>query len=304
MARAGARAAWPRSARAAMKRLGRWWRGSATVDESVIERLETELLLADTGTTMTARLLAAARAAAGRDSRAPAVRQALRDALLARLAPLERPLEIDGAARPFLVLMVGVNGVGKTTTAAKLARHFQRLGHSVLLAAGDTFRAAATEQLQLWAQRLDVPLVSQQIGADAAAVLHDALSHARAQRIDVVVADTAGRLHNRDELMRELGKIVKVLRKIDPQAPHETLLALDANTGQNMLRQLREFDAQIGVSGLALTKMDGSAKGGALFALADDMAVPVRFIGVGERVDDLRPFRAIEFIEQFLGEAP
>ena len=283
-----------------------WWRGVAALDESLLDQLEAELLLADVGTVMTERLLEATRRAADRDGRADAarVRRALRAVALARLAVAERPLSLAGAPRPFVLLVVGVNGVGKTTTAAKLARHFQRDGLKVLLAAGDTFRAAAIDQLRVWAERLDAMFVAQRLGADAAAVLHDAFLRARAQRVDVMVADTAGRLHNRDELMRELGKIVKVLRRLDPSAPHETLLVLDANTGQNMLRQLREFDKQAEVTGLALSKMDGTAKGGALLALCEDMAVPVRFVGVGEGVDDLEPFRAEAFVDRFLGALP
>ena len=286
--------------------LMRWWRGVAALDESLLDQLEAELLLADVGTVMTERLLEATRRAADRDGRADAarVRRALRAVALARLAVAERPLSLAGAPRPFVLLVVGVNGVGKTTTAAKLARHFQRDGLKVLLAAGDTFRAAAIDQLRVWAERLDAMFVAQRLGADAAAVLHDAFLRARAQRVDVMVADTAGRLHNRDELMRELGKIVKVLRRLDPSAPHETLLVLDANTGQNMLRQLREFDKQAEVTGLALSKMDGTAKGGALLALCEDMAVPVRFVGVGEGVDDLEPFRAEAFVDRFLGALP
>ena len=283
-----------------------WWRGVAALDDSLLDQLEAELLLADVGTVMTERLLEATRRAADRDGRADAarVRRALRAVALERLAVAERPLSLAGAPRPFVLLVVGVNGVGKTTTAAKLARHFQRDGLKVLLAAGDTFRAAAIDQLRVWAERLDVMFVAQRLGADAAAVLHDAFLRARAQRVDVMVADTAGRLHNRDELMRELGKIVKVLRRLDPSAPHETLLVLDANTGQNMLRQLREFDKQAEVTGLALSKMDGTAKGGALLALCEDMAVPVRFVGVGEGVDDLEPFRAEAFVDRFLGALP
>ena len=289
-----------------MAALTRWWQGAAKIDDALLEQLEIELLMADAGTVMTARLLDAARAAAGRDGRAGAqrVRRALREALIERLAPAERPLSLAGQPRPFVLLVVGVNGVGKTTTAAKLARRFQRDGLKVLLAAGDTFRAAAIEQLEAWAQRLDAMLVAQRPGADAAAVLHDALARSRARGIDVMVADTAGRLHNRDELMRELGKIAKALRKLDPSAPHETLLVLDANTGQNMLRQLREFDRHAGVTGLALSKMDSSAKGGALLALCEDMAVPVRFLGVGEGPDDLEPFAAEAFADRFLGELP
>jgi fused signal recognition particle receptor len=210
--------------------------------------------------------------------------------LLALLKPCEQPLAVQ-------VLMVGVNGVGKTTTIGKLARRYMGEGRSVMLAAGDTFRAAAVEQLQVWGERNNVPVVAQHTGADSASVIFDALQAAQARGIDVLIADTAGRLHNKDNLMEELKKVVRVMGKLDDSAPHEVMLVLDAGTGQNALAQAAQFQQWVGVSGLTLTKLDGTAKGGVIFAIARKLGLPIRFIGVGEAAEDLRPFEAVEFIE-------
>jgi fused signal recognition particle receptor len=229
-------------------------------------------------------------------TRPEALHGALREELLALLQPCEQPLDVRGH-QPYVILIVGVNGVGKTTTIGKLAKHYMENGQSVMLAAGDTFRAAAVEQLQVWGERNNVPVVAQHTGADSASVLFDALQAARAREVDVLIADTAGRLHNKDNLMEELKKVVRVMGKIDPSAPHEVMLVLDAGTGQNALAQAEHFQQWVGVSGITLTKLDGTAKGGIIFAIAKKLELPIRFIGVGEAVDDLRPFQAEQFIE-------
>jgi len=212
------------------------------------------------------------------------------------LAKVDAPLDIDSKT-PFVILMVGVNGVGKTTTIGKLARQYQAQGKSVMLAAGDTFRAAAVEQLQVWGQRNNVPVVAQHTGADSASVIFDALQAARARGVDVLIADTAGRLQNKSHLMEELKKIVRVMKKLDENAPHEVMLTLDASTGQNAVSQAKLFNETVGLSGITLTKLDGTAKGGVIFAIADQFGIPIRYIGVGESIDDLRPFKADDFIE-------
>jgi fused signal recognition particle receptor len=211
-------------------------------------------------------------------------------------------LVIPKAATPFVILVVGVNGVGKTTTIGKLAKRLQREGKSVMLAAGDTFRAAAVEQLQVWGERNNVPVIAQGSGADSASVLFDALQSAQAKGIDVLIADTAGRLHNKSHLMDELSKVVRVLQKLDANAPHETLLVVDAGTGQNALNQVQDFDQAVKLSGLVITKLDGTAKGGVLFNIASRTHLPIRYVGVGEGVDDLRPFVAAEFVEALFDE--
>ena len=221
---------------------------------------------------------------------------ALREELQGILAPCEAPLAVDGT-RPYVILMVGVNGVGKTTTIGKLARRFQDEGRSVMLAAGDTFRAAAVEQLQHWGERHDVPVIAQHTGADSASVIYDALQAAQARNVDVLIADTAGRLSNKAHLMDELAKVVRVMGKLDEAAPHEVMLVLDAGTGQNALSQAAQFREAVGVTGITLTKLDGTAKGGVIFAIAQRLGLPIRFIGVGESAEDLRPFAAGEFIE-------
>ena len=209
----------------------------------------------------------------------------------------KNPLEIDEKNMPHVILMVGVNGVGKTTTIGKLAKQFQNDGKSVILAAGDTFRAAAVEQLQVWGQRNDVPVIAQHTGADSASVIYDAIEAAKARKVDVVIADTAGRLQNKSNLMEELRKIVRVMQKIDPTAPHEVMLTLDAGTGQNAISQAKLFSDVAPVTGITLTKLDGTAKGGVIFSIADQFQIPIRYIGVGEGIDDLRPFVAQDFID-------
>ncbi len=219
------------------------------------------------------------------------------------LQPVAQPLRIDAGKRPFVLLMVGVNGVGKTTTIGKLARRFQRDGHSVLLAAGDTFRAAAVEQLKTWGERNQVAVVAQGSGADSASVIFDALQSARSKNIDVLIADTAGRLHTQSGLMDELAKIRRVLGKLDAEAPHEALLVIDGTTGQNAVNQVRQFRAAIGVSGLVVTKLDGSAKGGVVFALAREFGLPIRYVGLGETADDLREFDPAAFVDALLPQS-
>jgi fused signal recognition particle receptor len=273
------------------------------LDEEAIEELETRLLAADAGVeaaTFLAQRLRL-RVKQGKVRSEDELRAALRAAIVELLAPCARPLAVDPAARPFVILMVGVNGVGKTTTLGKIALQLRRQGHSLLLAAGDTFRAAATEQLHTWADRAGAPLVAQGAGADAAAVIHDALAAAAARGVDVVIADTAGRLHTQGHLMEELRKVQRVIRKHDPRAPHEVLLVLDATTGGNALHQAEQFHAALGVTGLALTKLDGTARGGTLLAIARRLALPIRYIGVGESIEDLLPFDAAAFAEALVG---
>jgi fused signal recognition particle receptor len=273
------------------------------LDEEAIEELETRLLAADVGVeaaTFLAQRLRL-RVKQGKVRSEDELRAALRAAIVELLAPCARPLAVDPAARPFVILMVGVNGVGKTTTLGKIALQLRRQGHSLLLAAGDTFRAAATEQLHTWADRAGAPLVAQGAGADAAAVIHDALAAAAARGVDVVIADTAGRLHTQGHLMEELRKVQRVIRKHDPRAPHEVLLVLDATTGGNALHQAEQFHAALGVTGLALTKLDGTARGGTLLAIARRLALPIRYIGVGESIEDLLPFDAAAFAEALVG---
>ncbi|MBK6980772.1 MAG: signal recognition particle-docking protein FtsY [Betaproteobacteria bacterium] len=277
------------------------FRSHPSIDEALYEALEAQLLASDVGVRATADLVAALRKAA-RDKRlkdASELEAELRDALAALLAPLERPLA-ESRPKPFVILLAGVNGAGKTTTIAKLTRLFQSQGLSVLLAAGDTFRAAAREQLQAWGERHGVTVVSQE-GGDSAAVIFDAIRSAHAKGIDVVLADTAGRLPTQLHLMEEIRKVKRVIAKADPGAPHETWLVLDANTGQNAVAQVRAFDGALALTGLIVTKLDGTAKGGALAAIAREHPVPVRFIGIGEQPDDLRPFAAAEFVDALFG---
>lgn len=267
------------------------------VDEDLLEELEALLLMSDVGLEATGHLLEELKARARREriETPEGLRRALADALYELLLPLEQTLEVT-ARRPFIVLLAGVNGAGKTTSIGKLARHFQAQGRSVLLAAGDTFRAAAREQLQAWGERNGVAVVAQESG-DPAAVVFDAVSAARARGIDVVLADTAGRLPTQLHLMEEIAKMRRVIQKADPSGPHETLLVLDASFGQNALAQLAAFDRALGVTGLVLTKLDGTAKGGVLAAIARQHPKPVRYVGVGEGLDDLRPFVARDFAD-------
>lgn len=278
--------------------------GRKTLDEDLLEELETRLLLADVGVTTTREILEALTARVRRKELddAQALYHALKEQLVEVLATSARPLVIDAGRAPFVILMVGVNGAGKTTTIGKMARHLQREGHTVMLAAGDTFRAAAVEQLCAWGARNNVPVIAQKTGADSASVIFDALQAARARGCDVLLADTAGRLHVKANLMEELRKIERVMKKLDPAAPHEVLLVLDAGTGQNGLAQARSFRESVAVSGIVLTKLDGTAKGGIVFAVARELGLPIRFIGVGESLEDLRPFDAREYVEALFGD--
>lgn len=272
--------------------------GRKEVDAALLEDVETQLLSADVGLEATDTIIEGLRARLGRKQLADAdeFMAALKEELRAILEPCDIPLVIDNTKKPFVILMVGVNGVGKTTTIGKLAKRYQQEGRSVMLAAGDTFRAAAVEQLQVWGERNDVPVVAQATGADSASVIFDAYQAAKARGVDILIADTAGRLHTKDNLMTELEKIVRVLRKQDDRLPDEVLLVLDSTTGQNALAQADSFHKSTTLTGIALTKLDGSAKGGVAFALAKRLGVPLRFIGVGEQIDDLRPFNAADFV--------
>ncbi len=267
------------------------------VDDELLEELESLLLTSDVGIEATTHLLEELKKAAKRDKleTPQAIQQALAEALLEVLQPLEQPLEIGGH-KPYVIMIAGVNGAGKTTSIGKLAKYFQGQGKSVLLAAGDTFRAAAREQLQTWGERNNVTVVAQESG-DPAAVIFDAISAAKARGIDIVLADTAGRLPTQLHLMEEIAKVRRVIQKVEPDGPHETLLVLDANIGQNALQQVKAFDKAIHVSGLVVTKLDGTAKGGVVAAIARQCPKPIRFIGVGEQIDDLRPFSARDFVE-------
>jgi fused signal recognition particle receptor len=276
--------------------------GNPRLDDALLDELETALLSADVGVSATAAVVAdlRRRVQAREFADADALFAALRADLTRMLVPVARPLEIDEARRPFVLMVVGVNGVGKTTTIGKLAQHLQREGAKVMLAAGDTFRAAAVEQLKTWGERNSVPVVAQGSGADSAAVIFDALQAAKARGVDVLVADTAGRLHTQAGLMDELSKIRRVLGKIDPEAPHEVLQVIDGTTGQNAISQVRQFLKAAGVTGLAVTKLDGSARGGVVFALAREFGLPIRYVGVGESLDDLRVFDPAAFVDGLL----
>jgi fused signal recognition particle receptor len=278
--------------------VGNLFLGRKEIDAELLEELESQLLLADVGVEATLEIIEhLTRRVSRKELTSPeALQGALREELLGLLTPCEQPLAISGHS-PFVILMVGVNGVGKTTTIGKLAKYYMAAGHSVMLAAGDTFRAAAVEQLQVWGERNAVPVVAQHTGADSASVIFDALQAAQARGVDVLIADTAGRLHNKDNLMEELEKVVRVMGKLDGSAPHEVMLVLDAGTGQNALAQAENFRQWVGVSGISLTKLDGTAKGGIIFAIARKLGLPIRFIGVGEAAEDLRPFRAEQFID-------
>ena len=276
--------------------------GKKAIDDELLEDLESELIMADVGVQATQRIMSSltdkvARAQLGDTE---ALRQALHEELVDILAPCEKPLEIPDGNQPFVILVVGVNGSGKTTTIGKLARQLKDGGKTVMLAAGDTFRAAAVEQLQTWGERNNVPVVAQGSGADSASVIYDALESARARNIDVLIADTAGRLHTQAGLMDELAKVKRVLGKLDADAPHETLIVLDGGTGQNALNQAEQFNKALTLSGIVVTKLDGTAKGGIVFSIAEKLGVPLRFIGVGEKVTDLRVFEAKDFVDALL----
>lgn len=272
------------------------------IDEDALEELESMLVMADVGIDTTTRIIEDLQKRLARKELKDleALRDGLRRALVDILSPVEQPLDIDPQHRPFVILMVGVNGAGKTTTIGKLARRFKDQGLSVMLAAGDTFRAAAVEQLQAWGQRNDVPVISQQSGADPAAVIFDAWEAARARGVDVLLADTAGRLQNQQGLMDELAKIRRVIARRDDTAPHEIMLVLDASQGQNALVQAQKFHDALGLTGITVTKLDGSAKGGILLAIANELQVPVRFIGIGEKAEDMQPFVAGDFVDALL----
>ena len=278
--------------------------GKKQIDAEVLEDLETRLLSADAGVDATRKIIGdlTARVARKQLADADALFAALREDMLAILQPCDKPLVIPaGRKTPFVLLMVGINGAGKTTTIGKLAKRFQNQGHSVMLAAGDTFRAAAVEQLQVWGERNGIPVIAQKQGADPASVAYDALQAATARGVDVLIADTAGRLHTQTNLMEELKKIKRVIAKLDPGAPHEVMLVVDAGIGQNALNQAQQFGQAVGLTGITLTKLDGTAKGGTIFAIAQKTGLPIRFIGVGEGIDDLREFDAAVFVDAMRG---
>lgn len=285
--------------------LGSLLLGKKEIDDELLEEIETRLLTADVGMSATTTIIdELSQRLKRKDLADPEVLyQTLKEVLLEQLAVCDKPLEIPANLnKPFVILMVGVNGVGKTTTIGKLAKRFQNEGRSLMLAAGDTFRAAAVEQLAVWGERNDVPVVAQHTGADSASVIFDAYQSALAKNVDVLIADTAGRLHNKDNLMQELAKVVRVLKKLDEDIPQEIMLVLDATTGQNALSQAEHFSSAVEVSGLSLSKLDGTAKGGMVFAIAKQLGLPLRFIGIGEQLDDLRPFNAHDFVEALFSE--
>ncbi|MEQ5751003.1 signal recognition particle-docking protein FtsY, partial [Providencia rettgeri] len=268
------------------------------IDDDLFEELEEQLLIADVGVDTTRKIIDNLTAHASRKELkdAEVLYGKLREEMSDILAKVDKPLVIEDK-KPYVILMVGVNGVGKTTTIGKLARQYQSEGKSVMLAAGDTFRAAAVEQLQVWGERNKIPVVAQHTGADPASVIFDAIQSAQAKGVDVLIADTAGRLQNKSHLMEELKKIVRVMKKLDENAPHEIMLTLDASTGQNAVSQAKLFDDAVGLTGITLTKLDGTAKGGVIFSIADQFGIPIRYIGIGEGIEDLRPFKADDFIE-------
>ena len=273
--------------------------GRKQIDDELLEELETQLLTADVGVEATQAIIQdlTRRVARKQLNDAETLMAALREDMRKMLEPVDAPLSIPQSHQPYVLLMVGINGAGKTTTIGKIARRLQDEGRSVMLAAGDTFRAAAVEQLQSWGERNRVAVIAQQQGADSASVIYDALQAAQARGIDILIADTAGRLHTQSNLMEELKKIKRVLGKLDATAPHEVMLVVDAGTGQNALNQALQFNQAVGVTGITLTKLDGTAKGGIIFAIAEQLRIPIRFIGVGEAIDDLRPFDADEFVD-------
>jgi fused signal recognition particle receptor len=286
--------------------IGSLFLGGKAIDDELLEELETLLLMADVGIDATAAILAEITERLNRKELkdSDALHIALQEILTAKLKPCEIPLDLSAMQQPHVILVIGVNGVGKTTTIGKIASRLQQQGKSVMLAAGDTFRAAAVEQLQVWGERNHVPVIAQHTGADSASVIFDGIQAAKSRGADVILADTAGRLHNKGNLMAELEKVKRVAGKLDAAAPHEVLLVLDAGTGQNAMAQMAEFNDAIGVTGIVLTKLDGTAKGGIIFALADKFSVPIRFIGVGEAQEDLQPFVASDFVQALLNSEP
>lgn len=279
--------------------LARVFLGKKTIDDELFEEIETILLSADVGVDATTEIIDALTEETSRKTLKDPndLMQALKSKLVELLAPVNIPLDINATDTPFVILMVGVNGAGKTTTIGKLANQFKSQGKKVMLAAGDTFRAAAVEQLQVWGDRNDIEVVAQHTGADSASVIFDAIEKAKAKGVDVIIADTAGRLHNKQNLMNELEKIIRVMKKFDESAPHETMLVLDAGNGQNALSQAVEFNKTAKLSGITVTKLDGTAKGGIVFAVAKALNTPIRYIGVGESIEDLRPFEREDFVE-------
>ncbi|NOR52006.1 MAG: signal recognition particle-docking protein FtsY [Gammaproteobacteria bacterium] len=269
------------------------------IDDDLLEEIEEQLLIADLGVEATQQIISdlTRRVSRKQLSDGDALLEAMHSDMLQLIEPVSQPLEIDSNHSPFVILVVGINGAGKTTTIGKLAKRFQDEGKKVMLAAGDTFRAAAVEQLQVWGDRNQIPVIAQHSGADSASVIFDAVSAAKARNIDILIADTAGRLHTQSNLMEELKKVRRVIGKVEESAPHEVLLVLDAGTGQNAVNQAEQFHKAVGVSGIALTKLDGTAKGGIIFAIAKRLALPIRYIGIGEGIDDLRDFNAREFIK-------
>ena len=278
--------------------------GKKQIDDDLLEQLEEQLLIADVGFQATQAILTQLTGKLARKELkdGETLITSLKQTMQEILSPCEVPLELTATNKPYVILMVGVNGAGKTTTVGKLAQQFKSQGQRVMLAAGDTFRAAAVGQLQTWGDRLDIPVIKQAQGSDSASVIFDALQSAQARNIDILIADTAGRLHTQNNLMDELEKIKRVMSKLDPDAPHETLLVLDAVTGQNALTQASSFKDAVGVSGIVLTKLDGTAKGGMIFSVAEQLKLPIRYIGVGESVEDLRPFNSQEFVDALLSE--
>ncbi len=278
--------------------------GKKAIDDELLDELETRLLTADVGVEATTAIMQnlARRVSRKELADSGALYKALQEELASLLKPVEQPLVIDSSKRPFVILVVGVNGVGKTTTIGKLAKKLQLEGKKVMLAAGDTFRAAAVEQLQVWGERNNIAVIAQHTGADSASVIFDAVQAAKARGIDVLIADTAGRLHTKDNLMEELKKVRRVMGKLDDSAPHEVLLVLDAGTGQNAINQTKQFNQSVELTGLVLTKLDGTAKGGVIFALAKQFGTPIRYIGVGEGIDDLRAFEANAFVDALFAE--
>ena len=278
--------------------------GKKAIDDELLDEIETRLLIADVGVEATTAIIHSLTQKVARKqlTDSGALYHALQEELTALLKPVEQPLQIDSSKQPYVILVVGVNGAGKTTTIGKLASKLQRDGKKVMLAAGDTFRAAAVEQLQVWGERNRIPVIAQHTGADSASVIFDAVQAAKARGMDVLIADTAGRLHTKDNLMEELKKVRRVIGKLDDSAPHEVLLVLDAGTGQNAINQAKQFNQTVNLTGLALTKLDGTAKGGVIFALAKQFGLPIRYIGVGEGIDDLRSFEAGPFVHALFAE--
>lgn len=278
--------------------------GKKVIDDDLLEEIETRLLTADVGVEATSVIVQSLTQKVARKqlADADALYKSLQGELTDLLKPVEQPLKVHAANKPFVILVVGVNGAGKTTTIGKLAKKLQLEGKKVMLAAGDTFRAAAVEQLQVWGERNQIPVIAQHTGADSASVIFDAVQAAKARNIDVLIADTAGRLHTKDNLMEELKKVRRVIGKLDADAPHEVLLVLDAGTGQNAINQAKHFNQSVELTGLALTKLDGTAKGGVIFALAKQFGLPIRYIGVGEGIDDLRTFEAEPFVQALFAE--